>query len=200
MNLRAHPRYREFKAWFLAHAHEATRVADVFYRIAGPRYTTPADITSGIGAQKAGGRWNPPGLMKVVYLSRTPETALFEANEHARYYGLPLCESMPKVAVSVRVDVDKILDLANPTFHTTLPEPVANVMAEDWREVMQRKKEPIAQAIGRAVYKAGLNGVIVPSKPHPSGINLVLFPAGFTADCSLEVLNPAALEKLGKPT
>ena len=72
------------------------------YRVAGPRHTTAAEIVSGEGAHLGGGRWNPVGQMKVVYLSRDPETAMKEALEHFRYHALPISAALPKVIVAVR--------------------------------------------------------------------------------------------------
>ena len=200
MKLKAHPRYSEFKAWFTAHAHDARPLDDMLYRIAGPRYTTAADIVSGIGAFKAGGRWNPPGVMKVVYLSRAPETALFEANAHHRHFMLPLWEGMPKVVVAVRITARSVLDLTDAAVASSLPEPIFNIMAEDWRAVMARNEEPTSQAIGRAAWKAKLSGLIVPSNPDPTGQNMVIFPTSLKPPDGLEVQNPRELESLGRPT
>jgi RES domain-containing protein len=145
-----------------------------------------------------GGRWNPPRVMNVVYLSRAPETAMYEANEHRRYFGLPLWEGMPKVTVAVQLDVDLMLDLTDAAISADLPEPMANLLAEDWRAVMERGEEPTTQAMGRAALKAGLKGLIVPSKPHPKGVNLIVFPDALEGANVLEVLNPKELKKLGK--
>ena len=101
MKLRAYPRSAEFLAWFLARRPDAKPLTGDYYRAAGPRFTTAREIVSGIGASLGGGRWNPPGAVKVIYLSREPETALREANEHFRYHGLPVSEGFPKVIVAV---------------------------------------------------------------------------------------------------
>ena len=156
MKLKAHPRYSGFKTWFAGHAGNAIAIADQFFRVAGPRHTTAAEIVEGVGAFKGGGRWNSPRVMNVVYVSRAPETAMFEANEHRRYYGLPVWEGMPKVTVAVRVETDSVLDLTDPAISGDLPEAMANLLAEDWRAVMERGEEPTTQAMGRAAFKAGL--------------------------------------------
>src|SRR5687767_8840963 len=113
MKLKAHPRFGALRAWFDGNKRFCVDVAGEFYRVAGPRYTTAADIVKGVGAFMGGGRWNPPGVMNVVYLSREPETALHEANEHRRHYRLPLWPDMPKVVVAVRVEAEIILDLTD---------------------------------------------------------------------------------------
>ena len=197
MKFTAHPRYTNYEAWFRREAGRASRLDAELYRVAGPHHTTAKEILAGVGAFKAGGRWNPPSLMNVVYLSRAPETAAHESNEHYRYYGLPLSKGMPKVVVAVRVVVEAILDM---TAAADFPEPMVNLMAEDWRAVMGRMEEPTAQAVGRAAFTAGLQGLIVPSRPDPNGTNVLIFPERLTADCTLEVLNPDLLENLGKPS
>ena len=198
MKLRAHPRYSQFKAWFIERAADTIAVAGEFYRVAGPGHTTADEIVEGMGAFKGGGRWNPPRVMNVVYLSREPETAMHEANEHRRYYGLPVWGAMPKVTVAVRVEADSILDLTNPAISADLPEPMANLLSEDWRAIMERAEEPTTQAMGRAAFKAGLKGLMVASKPDPAGVNLVVFPDVLVGKDVLEVLNPQALKKRGK--
>lgn len=195
MKLKTHPRYGVFEAWFSKQRGRATGFTGDLFRVAGPRHTTAEEIVHGVGAFKAGGRWNPPDVMNVVYLSLSPETAMLEANEHRRYYGLPLAQGMPKVIVAVRVSANAVLDLSSTA---DFPELLANLMAEDWRAVMARNDEATAQAVGRAAFAAGLQGLIVPSKPDAAGTNVLIFPESLSKSCVLEVLDPLSLEKLGK--
>ena len=130
MILKPHPRYSVYEDWFRREAIRAGRLEAELYRLAGPRYTTEDEILAGVGAFKAGGRWNPPGVMNTVYLSRTPETAMRESNEHHRYYRLPLSEGMPKVVIAVRVVAQSVFDI---TKAADFPEPMSNLMAEDWQ-------------------------------------------------------------------
>jgi RES domain-containing protein len=176
VKLKAHPRYNVFEEWFSAHAGRATRVDGRYYRVAGPRHTTAKEIVQGVGAYVAGGRWNPPEVMNVVYLSVEPETAVREANEHRRHFHLPLWEGMPKVIVAVEVAVDAVIDLTDGAVAADLPEPLTNLLAEDWRAVMARGDEATTQALGRAAFDAKLQGLIVPSKPDSGGVNLLVFP------------------------
>ena len=195
MKLRAHPRYAVYKDWFRTQAGLASRLEAELFRVAGPRRTTAEEILQGVGAFKGGGRWNPPGVMNAVYLSFEPETAGFEANENSRYFRIPLSLGMPKVTVAVRVTLDAVLDLSQiPTF----PEQVADLMAEDWRAVMAKKQEATSQAVGRAAFAAGLQGLILPSKPDPKGKNVLIFPENLTGSCVLELLNPGLLARLGR--
>src|SRR5262245_64156948 len=199
MPRRPHLRSAIFLKWFSRQRHLALPVDGEFYRVAGPRYTTADDIVSGMGAFIAGGRWNPIGEMKVVYLSQEPETAMTEALEHFRYHLLPISQALPKVMVAVAVRIDRLLDLTDPAVVAGLPIPMAELLAEDWRALMATKVEPGSQAVGWATFAAGFQGLKVPSKPAPDGINLLVFPENVTRQCRLEVLNASDLEKLGKP-
>src|SRR5207244_12377127 len=106
------------------------------YRVVGHRHTTPTEIVSGMGAYLAGGRWNPVGEMKVVYLSHEPETAMKEALEHFRYHGLPISTALPKVIVAVRVKVERSLNLTDSAIGADFPIPIPELLAEDWRAMM----------------------------------------------------------------
>jgi len=199
MSQRPHPRSAEFATWFADRLANAVPLAGEFYRAAGPRRITAAEILSGVGASIAGGRWNPLGVMKVVYLSVKPETALGESVEHFRRNNLPVWKGMPKVVVGVRVSVARSLDLTATGLGGDLPESLAVLMAEDWRAIMERGDEATAQAFGRAAFQAGVQALLVPSKPDPTGVNVLVFPERLTAADALAVLNAEVLDKLGGP-
>jgi RES domain-containing protein len=196
---KAHPRYAEYKAWFKQRLHDSIAVQGEYFRMAGPRHTTASEIIDGVAAFKGGGRWNPPRGMKIVYLSRAPLTATAEAMEHHRYYHLPFSHSMPKVMVAVWVEVEKVIDLTNPVLQKDFRESMTNLLAEDWRAVTARGDQSATQAIGRAAFASGLQGLLVRSKPNPNGVNLAIYPTRLTARSRLEVLRPAELAMLGKP-
>ena len=195
---RSHPRYGELRAW-LATGRVPTRVyAEVCYRVAGPRHTTAAEIVSGVGAFKVGGRWNAAEAMNAVYVSTDAAVAMDEALEHGRYRRLPQYLGMPKVIVSVDVSVQAVVDLTDARVNGTMPISLADLMAEDWRAVMDGGDEASAQAAGRAAFEVGLGGLIVPSKARPGGVNVVVFPDRLTAADRLTVRNPDDLLALGK--
>lgn len=194
MTPKPHPRYKVFLDFFTKH--QAMPLDRTFFRVAGPRHTTASEILSGEGAYRGGGRWNVPRNMKAIYASDDPVTAMHEATAHLRYYHLPLSNAMPKVTVALQVKAERVIDLTDAT--SGFPEPMSTLLAEDWRQVMGRGDEPTTQAIGRAAFDAGLQGLLVPSKPSPAGKNLVLFPERFTTRTCVAVLNPELLETLGK--
>ena len=195
---RPHPRSAAFLRW-CSRKRDLARELDIeAYRVAGPRHTTAADIVSGIGAYLAGGRWNPVGQMKVVYLSHEPETATKEALEHFRYHALPISAALPKVIVAVHVKIERILDLTDPSIGSDFPMPISELLAEDWRALMAKDEQSASQAVGWAAFAARFQGITVPSKPDPTGTNLLIFPELLGKDNQLEVLNPGELDKLGR--
>ncbi len=196
--VRPHPRSAAFLKWFAGKRDGAQALDVEAYRVAGPRHVTIKDIVSGLGAYLAGGRWNPVGEMKVVYLSQQPETATKEALEHFRYHGLPISTALPKVIVAVRVTIERSLDLTDPVIAADLPISILDLLAEDWRALMAKDEEPASQAVGWAAYTAGFQGVKVPSKPDPAGTNLLVFPDLLAKGNRLEVLNADELDKLGR--
>ncbi len=151
-----------------------------------------------MGAYLAGGRWNPVGEMKVVYLSDEPETATKEALEHFRYYGLPISNALPKVIVAVRVKIERCLELTDPAISADLPIPLPELLAEDWRAIIAKDVEPASQVVGWSAFAAGFQGVRVPSKPAPTATNLLIFPELLIQGNQLEVLNADELDKLGR--
>lgn len=154
----SHPRSADFLKWFTRRRSLAQPFETELYRVAGPRHTTAEAIVSGMGAFLAGGRWNPPGEMKVVYMSREPETATKESLEHFRYHGLPISSALPKVMVAVRVKVERLLDLTDAVNSGELPISMAELVAEDWRALMSRNVEPASQTLGWAAFAAVSRG------------------------------------------
>jgi RES domain-containing protein len=198
--MKPHPRHAELRNWAETQRAAAGRVDGTLFRVAGPRHATAADIVSGVGGLHAHGRWSHEGVMRIVYLATEPETAMSEAMAHYRYYRLPKWKAMPKVTVAVRVSVGGVVDLTDATTQAGLPVAMGDVMAEDWRALSGRGDESLAQTIGRAAFAAGLGGLYVPSNASPGGVNLIVFPDRVAVGDALEVLNPADLAGLGRPT
>jgi RES domain-containing protein len=82
-----------------------------FFRSASPKYANKDDIITGAGSKAAGARWNPPGGFHTVYGSLDVETAIAEALQHFRYYGLPVSKAMPRVIVALETKVRLAYDL-----------------------------------------------------------------------------------------
>jgi hypothetical protein len=76
---------------------------------------------------------------------------------------------------------------------------MSELVAADWRALMSRNVESASQTLGRVAYAAGLQGLKVPSRPDPKGINVLVFPENLTMACRLEVMNADELDNLGRP-
>lgn len=198
MRLRANPHYRRLKAWCIEQRTAASTAQGEYYRVAGPRHTSANAIVSGIGGYAASGRWCRRAITRLLYLSEAPETAMAESNEHARRTDLPLWRQMPKVTVAIRIDADKVLDLTDPAVEKRLPFGLQLLVNADWRADNAHGKESLPQALGRAAFAAGFDGLRVPSKPDPNGRNLVIFRRAGASGPRVVLLNPEALMDLGR--
>lgn len=170
----------------------ATHFAETVYRSSTPRYANEADLLTGEGSKRNGGRWNPIGIA-VVYASLTLETAMAETLAHHRYYGIPLQDAMPRTFVAIRTNFQTVLDLRVGAIRQRLQVSLGRILAVDWRKEARAGREPITQAIGRAAAEVGLEGLIVPSATEAKGHNLLVFPLNLKAGSDLVVLNADSL-------
>jgi RES domain-containing protein len=155
------------------------------YRSAALRYAKTGDMVTGLGSAKAGGRWNPPGSFPTVYASLEPEAAMAECLAVFRYYGWALHDAMPRIFRALRADLGRVLDLRQPDAGRHLDAALELVRVEDWRAAQESGREATAQAIGRAAFEVGLEGLLVPSFASPQKSNLVAFPGRFTPGSSI---------------
>ncbi len=102
------------------------------FRTANPRYASEANMVSGIGAAREGGRWNPKGIA-AVYCSLTPEAALAETFALQRYYGWPDFGALPRVIVAINVQLAAVLDLTDSAVRRRLLLSERKLLACDWR-------------------------------------------------------------------
>jgi RES domain-containing protein len=131
---------------------------------------------SGRGSWQFGGRWNAPGTFRAVYASTRPEVATAESLAYYRYYGFRDEDAMPRTMQAIDITLHKVFDLTNPAIQRKLRIPWKQMPAEDWRKLQDAGKESLSQALGRAIFDAGMEGLIAPSAQIPSGINIVFFP------------------------
>jgi RES domain-containing protein len=162
------------------------------FRSVAPRYANPADLISGEGARRSGGRWSPAGI-HAVYGSLTLETALAEALAAIRYYGLPPEAALPRTFVAIAVRLERVLDLTDGNVRRTLGVSERRMVRTHWRSDLSAGRVPVTQTIGRAAYDAGIEALQVPSAALPDGRNLVVFPARLVAGSVVEVLGSGKL-------
>ena len=194
--LKPHPDSARLRTAAGAARKSASEWSGSFYRSATPRYAGSADLLSGFGARKHGGRWNPAGAFSAVYGSSSPETAVAEALATFRHYGIPISDAMPRVIVALEAKLDAVLDLTDPRTRSLLKVSRRALREEPWRERQEAGIEALTQAIGRAAHEAGFDGLRAPSAPVSAGWNLVVFPErtrpGGLRVVSQEAAGPAA--------
>lgn len=152
----------------------------IVYRSVEPGYANSGDLLSGEGSRRNGGRWNPKGSFPTVYGSLDLETALAEALAHARYYGLSDAYILPRMFVAMRVSLRRVLDLRDAAVRRRLCLGLRRIRTVDWRRIQNVGREAVTQALGRAAHEAGIEGLLVPSSPRRSGVNLAWFPGNLS--------------------
>ncbi len=157
------------------------KIATTVYRCINPKYARPEDIISGKGGFRAAGRWHLAGTIPVTYTSLDPETALSETLGHARYYNLPLNTNLPRILVSLHVDLPHILDLTNGKARQRLRFSIKIITKNDWRADNRHRRESITQAWGRSIAARGYEGILAPSATTPKANNLIVFPQNLSS-------------------
>jgi RES domain-containing protein len=147
------------------------------HRSASPRYANKDDIITGAGSKAAGARWNPPGGFHTLYASLDVETAVAEALQHFRYYGLPVSKAMQRVIVALEAEIERVLDLSNGAVRRLLVVSEKRMLSEPWREQQNKGCEALTQAIGRLGYDLDIQALLVSSAARRAGSNLIVFPA-----------------------
>lgn len=150
--------------------------AERLIRVTGVDYANKDDLLSGDGSLKHGGRYNPKGAFRAIYGSLELDTATAELLAHHRRQGRPDPEAdvFPFVAVSLEVEVERLLDLTNATVRRTLKVRKKDLVG-DWQAMQDLGQEALTQALGRMAHAAGYQGLLVPSAAKPGGRNVVLF-------------------------
>ena len=161
------------------------------FRCSEPTYATKDDLLTGEGSRKRGGRWNPPSSFATVYAAFSDAAALAEAKAHFLYYGLDPADALPRTIVAVDVKLAKVLDLTDGMVRKTLGVSATRMRADDWRKLNRHSAESLTQAIGRAGYESGLEGLIVPA--CDGGRNVVWFPGNLRGTSKATIRNVGKL-------
>lgn len=138
------------------------------YRAHHPRWSfTP---TSGEGASRLGGRFNPPGT-PALYTSASVKTALLEAQQGSSYKFQPL------TLCTYDVHCADMLDLVNEEARRQAGIDLA-VLACPWGDMADRGQEPPSWPLASRLMAQGVAGIRVPSFARGAGtgdINLVFW-------------------------
>lgn len=184
--MKLNPRHGHFHATLVAKADKLLRPwQGDCWRFQDAEFPTGKDILSGEGARVNGGRLNVRGSFPVVYGSLSEETALKEANARAKRYGLVVRK--PRIFVSIHLDLQRVLDLTDATTRHTLDLPLKVLREEDWEKLQDSGVEALGQALGRAAWQAGAEGVVIPSFAHRGGTNVAFFPGNRAIESKVQI-------------
>lgn len=190
--LEPHPRYAEIHEIVSKHREWKKPWTGVFFRFQTIDFPSERDVVGGAGAKVRGGRWNPPG-MAAVYGSTTAATALAECTANERYYGV--ANRSPRLLVAVEAQLSGVLDFTSLGIRRALGITLRGLAEEDWRKMVQGRRESQTQALGRAAASMGASGLLVRSAAVAKGINLVVFPRAHRDD-QLSVIEGEKLARL----
>jgi RES domain-containing protein len=188
MRLTPHPESDRLKQALRKCLKLAAPWAGVTYRSAAIHYANRDDLLTGAGSKIEGARWNPPESVSTVYTALEIQTAVEEALAHHRYYGYPEQTALPRVLVSIRVSLQRVLNLTNQRLRRSLGVSRDQLLRDDWRLANESGQESMTQAIGRLAWDAEWEGLLAPSAAHPGGVNLVIFPGNLSPPDSYSLI------------
>ncbi len=164
------------------------------FRAVELEWARPEYLISGEGTRKHGGRWMYAGIAPVAHAAMTEALAIKESRRAFAYYGISKPRNNPRVSVEIEVKLKRVLRLSPvETIFSNLSN--EELLLEDWEKVSGKGRETLAQAIGRAAWKSGLEGMVVPSARDRRSRNLVWFPANFHAGSACSISGRHKLEK-----
>ena len=173
--MREHPRFSDLLRVIKAARPHIVPWEGRVYRAVELAWARPDYLTSGEGTHQHGGRWMHAGIVPVVHGALTEALAVKESRRAFAYYGILKPRSNPRVSVEIEVRLGLVLNLCpveNVFSYLTKDE----LLLEDWEKVNGKGQETLAQAIGRAAWKSGLEGLLVPSARDKRSRNLIWFP------------------------
>lgn len=190
---RSNPRFAELRALISSKPEQLQPWSGTLFRFQTVEFPTPEEVLSGLGAKQRGGRWNPPGVT-ALYGSTTDATALEESKTNDRYFGI--VNRSPRLVVAVEATLGRVLDLTSAAVRRQLGVTVAELMAEDWRKLLEAGRESFTQALGRAAFQAGASGILARSAVAPAGVNVVVFSSNLGKGESVAVVEGEKLRRL----
>jgi RES domain-containing protein len=158
------------------------------YRACDPTYANTRDLLTGEGSRKAGGRWNGPGSFATVYLAQSVDGSVAESLGLPGVYGFDPDDRLPLTLVAVEARLNAVLDLTDARVRRAAAVTLRAMKICDWRSENATGTEAITQALGRAAFAFGVQGIIVPSAIKRTFKNLNVFPANLAGTASLTIL------------
>lgn len=196
MNYQPHPAFERLRKR-IAESSELLRPwQGVAYRVTTLDYPSPKSILLGQGSFLHGGRWNARGSFRAVYGSTVDTVAVAESRATADYARIPLPFATPRLLVAIELALQPVLDLTRASIRERLGITSDELRAEDWRKVQEEGRESFTQAIGRALFSNGGEGLLVPSARVAEGLNVVYFPENHGSASRVRVLESEKLDRI----
>ncbi|HEX4667846.1 MAG TPA: RES domain-containing protein [Chthoniobacterales bacterium] len=166
------------------------------YRVTTLDYPNPRSILLGQGSYLHGGRWNAPDSFRAVYGSTEDTVAVAESRATADYAHVPWPFRNPRLLVAIELSLQSVLDLGRAEVRRKLGLRAEELGAEDWRRLQEQGEESLTQAMGRAAFTEGGEGMLVPSARVRGGVNVVYFPENQRATSKVTVLESEKLDRV----
>jgi RES domain-containing protein len=100
---------------------------------------------------------------------------------------------MPRVTVSVRIRLGRVLDFTDGRTRSTLRVSQRRMLDEQWRDAQKAGREALTQALGRLTFELGWEGLFVPSAAREGAKNLIIFPANLSRRSFMKIINAEEL-------
>lgn len=120
------------------------------------------DPTSGEGARRHGGRFNPPRSFPVVYLCSSRPCVVAELTHQAMRQRLDVADLLPRELWAIGLELDAVLDLTDPDMRHRLAVDTTDLIRSDHgftREIGEAAHDHRCQAI-RSPSATGVDDVI----------------------------------------
>lgn len=156
--------------------------AGIVYRAHNPRWSYAP--TSGEGAARHGGRFNPRGI-PALYTSLDPKTAWMEAQQ-----GMPF-KAQPLTLVAYRLSCERVADLTDPRVLAAAGVE-AKTLAGPWEALASQGLRPPTWDLAEVLIDAGIEGAVIPSFAPGTGavdINPVLWRWSEDGPCRVQVID-----------
>ncbi len=196
MKVTANRAYAKFRRRLADDPHLMRPWRGTVYRVTTLDYPSTAEILRGQGSFLHGGRWNAIGAFRAVYGSTSDLVAVEESRANAEYAGVPFPVRTARLLVTIELNVRKIVDLTDSETLQKLEVATDELGANDWRRVQDQGYESLTQAIGRAIFDCGANGILAPSAKVADGVNTVYFPENFSWTGEAKVWDSEKLDRI----
>ena len=154
----------------------AVRLSGTAVRLVDEAWAGPEDLLSGQGALSHGGRYNPPGRFRAVYLTENAAVGLAEIAYPLSVEGrfaLPGAKRIVVVPVAFRLV--RALNLCDFRVRIALGTDLEEILLP-LEPFEARGEEAPTQRLGLAAWLVGWSGIRYPSRHDPRVCNLVVFP------------------------